>query len=349
VKEVSDSGVSQVATGAKSEYQFYQNIANGVTPYAHLIEAEKTLYSILQQKVAYGGLQALNTKALQSIGQVFDKKNSLTYQSAGERINPVIVSSMQEAQQRVGSAKLVNTDHANNSKLPSGLFRDTGQNRYYLILQKTKPKSGSSPITGSSPTFTPTIVPPVTPPPIQGPTGGKNSFPKSKPSKPPKDDLIFNSADYQSTYEEAITQMSLALIASGDDIISNYSYESIDSLPDYDVEIEISGGEYLNAREVIEKGLLGGEFQSLIDDSTSSEELEKANKLLEYLEGKIGIDVSYSEILKYFGSFNADNVTFNSGVRKKTSDSPDADFYIEIPDEYQIAGVNEVRIRFDLI
>jgi hypothetical protein len=220
-------------------------------------------------------------------------------------------------------------------------------NNYYLILQKTKPASSATPITGSN-AITSYQLPTITKTPDITPST-KTFFPKAKDVKPPKDDLIFNSADYQSTYEEAITQMSLALIASGDDVISNYTYESIDSLPDYDIEIQISGGEYLNAREVIEKGLLGGDFQALIDGSTSSEETEKANKLLEYLEEKIGIAVSYSELLKYFGSFNADNVTFNSGVRKRSVDSPDADFYIEIPDEYQISGVNEIKIRFDLI
>lgn len=337
----------QFRTGSASEYEFYQKVANGVIPYAQLIDSEKTLYSILQQKVAYGGLAALNTKALQSKGQVFDKKNSFAYQGTGEKINPVIVSSMQEAQARVGSAKLVDTDHGKGGKLPSGLFRDTGQNRYYLILQKTKPAPSSKAVVGSNPasSYNPSPITPTVDPFV----GTKTFFPKAKGVKPPKDDLIFNSADYQSTYEEAITQMSLALIASGEDIISNYSYESIDSLPDYDVEIAISGGEYLNAKEVIEKGLLGGDFQSLLDGSTSSEEAEKANKLLEYLEGKIGIGVSYSDILQYFGSFNSDNVTFNSGVRKRNVDSPDTDFYIEIPDEYQITGVNEVRIRFDLI
>jgi hypothetical protein len=343
-----NSGPAKPVAGP-TEYSFYQNVTYGVTPYGLLNPSQQTLYGVLKQKVAYGGLDALNKKAMQSIGQVRDKNNSLTYQSSGERINPVIVSSIQDIKDRVGSASLVTTDHGRegNVKLPAGMYRDTGQNRYYLVLDTKQKQSKAPPLIGSSPTTSYQLDPlkPVVEPFV----GTKTSFPKSKPAKPPKDDLIFNSADYQSTYEEAITQMSLALIASGDDIISNYSYESIDSLPDYDVEIEISGGEYLNAREVIEKGLLGGEFQSLIDNSTSSEELEKANKLLEYLEGKIGIDVSYSEILKYFGSFNADNVTFNSGVRKKTSDSPDADFYIEIPDEYQIAGVNEVRIRFDLI
>ena len=347
MRESIDTGVGQVNTAAKSEYEFYQKVANGVIPYAHLIGSEKTLYAVLQQKVEYGGLAALNTKELQSKGQVFDKKNSFAYQSAGEKINPVIVNSMQEAQARVGSAKLVDTDHGKGGKLPSGLFRDTGQNRYYLVIQKTKPAPSGKPVVGSNPTSTYNLSP--VKPTVEPFVGTKTFFPKAKEVKPPKDDLIFNSADYQSTYEEAITQMSLALIASGDDIISNYTYESIDSLPDYDIEIMISGGEYLNAREVIEKGLLGGDFLALIDGSTSSEETEKANKLLEYLEEKIGIAVSYSELLKYFGSFNADNVTFNSGVRKRSSDSPDADFYIEIPDEYQIAGVNEIRIRFDLV
>jgi hypothetical protein len=346
VKESNDSGLSQVSTGAKSEYEFYQNVTYGAIPYANLIPAEKTLYSVLQQKVAYGGLNALNKKQLQSKGQVLDKNNSLAYQRTGERINPVIVSSIQDIKDRTGNAALSNTD-VNNKKLPTGLYRDSKLNNYYLVLQKTKPAPSGNAAVVSSPT---TLLPPTPLPPIGDPyVPSVTSFPKAKGVKPPKDDLIFNSADYQSTYEEAITQMSMALIASGDDVISNYSYESIDSLPDYDVEIKISGGEYLNAKEVIEKGLLGGDFQALLDGSFSSDEMEKANKLLQYLEEKIGVAAAYSDILQYFGSFNADNVTFNSGVKKRNIDSPYTDFYIEIPDDYQIAGVNEVMIRFDLI
>jgi hypothetical protein len=347
MKEVSESGVGQVATGAKSEYQFYQNVQHGVTPYAHLIEAEKTLYSILQQKVAYGGLQALNTKALQSIGQVFDKKNSLTYQSAGERINPVIVSSMQELQQRVGSAKLATTDHGNNSKLPSGLFRDTGQNRYYLVLQKTKPKPFSPALAGSSPTFTPPIVPSVQPPPTQGPSGGI-IFPKARTSKTPDDDLIFNSPDYKATYEEVIREMSLSLIMAGDDIISNYNYESIDSLPDIDVEIMISGGEYLNAKEVIDKGLGGEILQSLIDGSISSEEAELANRILLELEKLIGEEATYSQKMRYYGKLSPNNSSFIPGAARD-GDSLLIDFNVDLPDSFQIPGANEIRVRFDPI
>jgi hypothetical protein len=345
MKEGNDTGVGQVGTGAKSEYQFYQNVQHGVTPYAHLIPAEKTLYSVLQQKVAYGGLKALNTKALQSIGQVFDKKNSLTYQSAGERINPVIVSSMQEAQQRVGSARLVDTDHGNNSKLPSGLFRDTGQNRYYLVLQKTKPKPFSSPIVGASPTFTaPTI--PTTQAPTQGPGG--TSFPKAQTAKQPDADLIFNSPDYKATYEEVIREMSLSLIMAGDDIISKYNYESIDSIPDIDIEIKIAGGEYLNAKEVIDKGLGGELLQSLIDGSISSDQAEAANRLLLYLEKLIGETSSVASRLRYYGRLSPGNSNFIPG-KTREGESGAIDFYITVPDEYQIPGADEIRIRFDAI
>lgn len=333
-------------TSATSEYSFYTGVRSGGTyAYSALSPEERTLYSLLEAKVAYGGVDSLNKKALQSSGTIYNKANSSAYQRLGERLNPVIVKDINEAQARIGSARLETTDHSNNKKLPTGLYRDTALNNYYFVIGNKKEKKVSN-VNGSglnTYTLNPlnTQVDPIVHNPI--------SFPKAKGVKPPKDDLIFNSADYQSTYEEAITQMSLALIASGDDIISDYSYESIDSLPDYDVEIMISGGEYLNAKEVIEKGLLGGDFQSLIDDSTSSEDVEKANRLLEYLEGKIGLSVSYSDLLQYFGSFNADNVTFNSGVKKRNTDSSGTDFYIEIPDEYQIAGVNEVRVRFDLI
>lgn len=333
---------------AMSEYDFYKN-NSGHGPQAPigLSEEEKSLYGILAEKVAYGGIEALSKTGFNN-GSVYNKKNPAAYIPAGDRANPVIVSSLQEAQQRSGSATLQRTDVASGKTLPAGLYQDSNMHRYYFVFQNDKRKAAQQNISqqtnlGSAPVTVPTTKLPDVPKPP------KIKFPKAKGVKTPDDDLIFNSADYQSTYEEAIKEISLALIKSGDDIISTYNYESIDSLPDYDIEIKIAGGEYLNAKEVIEKGLLGGDFQSLLDDSTSSEEVEQATKLLEYLEGKIGVAASYSDILTYFGSFNADNVTFNSGVKKRNADSPDIDFYIEIPDDYQIPGVNEIKIRFDLI
>lgn len=334
--------------GATTEYSFYQNVSYGVTPYGLLNPSQQTLYGVLKQKVAYGGLDALNKKSMQSIGQVFDKGNSFAYQSAGERINPVIVSSIQDIKDRVGSASLATTDHGRegNAKLPTGMYRDTAQNRYYLVLDNKQKTSKNPPVIGSGPTTSyklDTIKPETDPF-----TGDKTPVPKARTTKKPDDDLIFNSPDYQSTYEEVIKQISLSIIESGDDIISNFSYESIDSLPDVDIEIKIANGEYLNARDVIDKGLGGEILQSVLDNSESSEEIEVVNKILYYLEGLIGEEATYGTRIKYFGKFDPTGTEFTAGVLG-TSGATTLDFYIELPEEYEIPNVNSIRVRFDPI
>jgi hypothetical protein len=342
-----NSGPAKTVKGA-TEYSFYQNVTYGVTPYGLLNPSQQTLYEVLKQKVAYGGLDALNKKAMQSIGQVRDKNNSLTYQSSGERINPVIVSSIQDIKDRVGSASLVTTDHGRegNVKLPAGMYRDTGQNRYYLVLDTKQKQSKAPPLIGASPTTSYQL--PVVKPEINPNPSPQIDFPKARKQKKPDEDLIFNSPDYKATYEEVIREMSLSLIMAGDDIISNYNYESIDSLPDIDVEIMISGGEYLNAKEVIDKGLGGEILQSLIDGSVSSEESEAANRILLYLESLIGEEATYSQKMRYFGKLSPNNSSFIPGVAREGS-SLLIDFNVDLPDSFQIPGANEIRVRFDPI
>jgi hypothetical protein len=330
------------STFATSEYTFYQNVkAGGSYAYKALSPVEKTLYSLLEQKVSYGGVNALNKNALQSIGRVLSKGNSAVYQGLGERLNPVFVGSINEAQSRIGASTLTDTDHGSGKKLPTGMYRDTSLNRYYFVInnkQKDKDFKFTEPTVktyGLNP-------PPVTDPFVGSPT----SFGKAQTAKQPDVDLLFNSPDYKSTYEEVIREMSLTLIMAGDDIISKYNYESIDSIPDIDIEIKIAGGEYLNAKEVIDKGLGGELLQSLIDGSISSDQAEAANRLLLYLEKLIGEQASVASKLRYYGKLSPGNVDFVPGVtRDGASDA--IDFYITVPDEYEILGVNELRIRFD--
>lgn len=331
------------STYATSEYDFYKNVkAGGNYGLQALSPEERTLYSILEGKVAYGGIESLNKKDLQSSGSIRDKNNSVTYQTLGERLNPVVVNSINEAQSRIGSAKLTDTDHGNGSKLPAGLYRDTGLNRYYFVINNKKKDKNFKFNEPQLKTYTlDPLKKPVDPTP-----NPQIDFPKARTQKAPDADLIFNSPDYKATYEEVIREMSLSLIMSGDDIISSYNYESIDSLPDIDVEIMISGGEYLNAKEVIDKGLGGEILQSLIDGSISSEEAELANKILLYLESLIGEEATYSKKMKYFGKLSPNNSTFTPGVARD-GDSLLIDFNVDLPDSFQIPGANEIRVRFD--
>lgn len=336
--------VSASGTSATSEYSFYTGVkAGGTYAYASLTPEEKTLYSILESKVSYGGIDSLNKKELQSSGVIYNKANSATYQKLGERLNPVIVKDINEAQARIGSARLETTDHASNKKLPAGMYRDTGLNNYYFVIGNKKEKMVSK-FADPSGLNTYNLNPPK--PQIDPYVGGVQPFPKARTTTKPDDDLIFNSPDYQTTYEEVLKEISLSIIDSGDDIISNFSYESIDSLPDVDIEIKISDGEYLNAKDVIDKGLGGERLQSVLDNSESSEEIEIANKILYYLEGLIGQEATYGTKIKYFGKFNPTGTEFSAGVLG-TSGSTTLDFYVELPDEYEIPNVNSIRVRFD--
>jgi hypothetical protein len=151
-------------------------------------------------------------------------------------------------------------------------------------------------------------------------------------------DLLFNSLEYTKTYQEEIERLSMQLVEAGDDLLTNYTYESIDFLPDVDIEVKTSTGEYKNTADVFSQTDQSQYLETVIDESEASEDIQLANQLVTYLEDKIGLLVNYTDLLGYYGSINGS--TFNKGVPTENK----VDFYIELPDEYDEL---DVEIRFD--
>ena len=335
-----NSGAAFFNSKAETEYSFYTNIkAGGAYAYGSLSPTEKSLYSILEQKVSYGGIDALNNQSLQSKGTIQDQRNSFAYQSSGERMNPVIVNSMEEAKSRTNNATFYDTDHSTGKKLPSGLYRDSAQNRYYFILSKPSPSKKVDPPlkTYGGVNTTRLRNNPITPQPVP------------KPVKPPKQvmrklaqeyDLLFNALEYTKTYNEEIERLSMQLVESGDDILTNYNYESIDFLPDVDIEVRVSNGEYTNTADVFQQTDNSAYIETVLDESQASEDIELANKLITFIENQISTNVDFATKIKYYGSIESGK--FNEA--KPTENK--VDFFIEIPDEYDDL---DVEIRFDRI
>jgi hypothetical protein len=323
--------VSKTISG--NEYSFY----TGYNPSVNNTPEERTLYTILQQKVVFGGLDSLNKSGMDSKGVVYNKQNSFMKIEGGTETNPHISSNMEDAVRWAGGRSL--------TPVPGkpGLYQDMAwaNTPYVFILQtagrrKDSEKPFVSQVNPSS--FTPLPPPPVVKPP-------EWSYPKYK--KPAKEvmkkvaqdyDLLFNSLEYTKTYQDEIDRLSMQLVELGDDLLTNYTYESIDFLPDVDIEVKTSTGEYKNAADVFRQTDQSQYLETVIDESEASEDIQLANKLVTYLESKISTSAPLLTILKHYGSVKGSQFTATVPTENKV------DFYIELPDEYDEL---DVEIRFD--
>jgi hypothetical protein len=316
-----------------NEYSFYSNYS----PSVNSTEEERTLYTILQQKVAYGGIESLNKTGMHSKGVVYNQQNSAMRLDGGSLNNPHISPTMADATKWAGGRSL--TPVAGKP----GLYQDQAWagTPYVFVLQ-----------TPGSRTKTQTYVPKknstVTPPPFVLPkpppwTGPKSILPKQPVKKkiPQEYDLLFNTLDYTKSYNEEIQKLTMELISAGDDLLTNYTYESIDFLPDVDIEVKTQSGEYVNSRTIFQQTERSQYLESIIDDSETSEEINLANELITYIESKISTRVTFAERLKYYGSID------NSGKFKKGVPTQNkVDFYLEIPEKFRDL---DIEIRFDRI
>jgi hypothetical protein len=313
-----------------NEYNFYKNY----NPSINNSEQERTLYTILQQKVAFGGIESLNKSSLNSSGVIYNKANSFSYISGGTAENPHISSTMADAQKWAGGHQL--------RPVPGkpGLYQDQSfaPASFVFVLEKPRTKvSEPSTVAPVAPKI-PFVLP--KPPPWNGPKSIRPEQPVKK-KIPQEYDLLFNTLDYTKSYNEEIEKLSMELISAGDDLLTNYTYESIDFLPDVDIEVKTQSGEYVNSRSIFVQSEKSEYLQSIIDDSQTSEEIDIANELITYIESKISTRVEFSKLLEYFGSIGP------SGAFKKGSPTENkVDFYLELPEKYRDL---DIEIRFDRI
>jgi hypothetical protein len=330
-----------------SEYNAYYAFLNTRTA---LSPEDASYFQVLKDKVKTFGIEALDKKSiygLPTLGSAVDPNNKSGYHmyQGSSSVNPVILNSYEDLKKRT----VLNPAAVKKVENRPGLFVDYNVpgGVYYFVREK----KGLGTVANSEAKKSFDLLPsvpinykPPTPEPWTSPKN-KVSFRDAKPSVDKQLDLIFNTVDYQTTYQSEIAEINLALIKSGDDIISNYNYESVDSLPDIDIEIRVDG-DYLNSADIIEAGLLDGSIESTIDLSESDVDYNLANEILLELERLIGDSSTETKKFTYFGSFDNSRVNFVAGSIK---DDGNLDFNVELSDDYSIPGVNEITIRFEQV
>jgi len=312
------------------EYNFYKNY----NPSINKSEQERTLYNILQQKVAFGGIESLNKSGMDSTGTIYNKANSFSYIGGGTAENPHISSTMADAQKWAGGHQL--------RAVPGkpGLYQDQSfaPASFVFVLEKPRTKVNEPSTVAPVATKIPFVLP--KPPPWGGPKSIRPEQPVKK-KIPQEYDLLFNTLDYTRTYSEEIQKLTMELISAGDDLLTNYTYESIDFLPDVDIEVKTQSGEYVNSRSIFEQSERSEYIESIIDESQTSEEIDIANQLITYLESKISAKVEFSERLKYFGSIDSSG-NFKKGIPTENK----VDFFLDLPEKFRDL---DIEIRFDRI
>lgn len=315
-----------------NEYGFYNNLRYNRDAFNNASAEEKTLYDLLSARVATYGTESLNKNSMGPPGVVGGGvKPVLPY---GGPNNPAVFNTFAEAQQ-------AHIGHTLKQVKP-GLYQDYSlENGYVFILQ-----------TSGSRTKNEIYVPPTpgaTNPIIADTKSHFKPWGAPKYKKPPKAvmkkvaqdyDLLFNALEYTKTYEQEIQRLSMELVEAGDDLLTSYNYESIDFLPDVDIEVKTASGEYKNTADVFQQTDQSQYLETVVDQGESSEDIELANRLVTYLEQKISTSVAFNTLLDYYGSIN--NNKFTGGVPTENK----VDFYIELPEEFDDL---DVEIRFDRI
>lgn len=315
-----------------NEYSFYTNYNSTVnnTP------EERTLYTILQQKVVFGGIDSLNKSGMNSKGVIYNKENSANYISGGTAENPHISTDMTDAKTWASGHEL--------KAVPGkpGLYQDQSLSvpAFVFVLQTPGSRTKNQTYVPSN-TFTPKPLSMERVNPIDWGSVKYPKLPKEVMKKVAQDyDLLFNSLEYTKTYQEEVERLSMQLIEAGDDLLTNYTYESIDFLPDVDIEVKTSTGEYKNAADIFQQTDQSQYLEAVVDESEASEDIELANRLVTYLEDKISTSVAFNTLLESYGSIVSNK--FTGGVPTENK----VDFYIELPEEFDDL---DVEIRFDRI
>jgi hypothetical protein len=327
--EVVDSGYS---INGNNEMSFYNRMSIPAN-YQKALPEEKTLYNILKARVQTYGQGSLSTTSMSPPSVIGGgSKPILEY---GTQANPGIHRTLEEAERAMSFHNL--------KEVAPGLYQEQSlQNGYVFVLSKSGKRSTVqtyNPSTKPS-TFVPPPIPPVNNP-IDWGSVKYTKPPKAVMKKVAQDyDLLFNSLEYTKTYQEEIDRLSMQLVEAGDDLLTNYTYESIDFLPDVDIEVKTSTGEYKNALNVFEQTDQSQYLEAVIDESEASEDIELASKLVTYLEDQISTSAPFTKLLECYGSINGSE--FTKGVPTENK----VDFYIELPEEYNDL---DVEIRFDRI
>jgi len=145
-------------------------------------------------------------------------------------------------------------------------------------------------------------------------TPGRDKVIKEKPAQY---DLLFNSLAYMNTLESLTEEIGMDLIASGDDLLTNFNYMSVDYLPDFDVQTKDKYNDYVDAVDLLKQTeIYDTEANKTIGSSLADPILldnvidDLIEELKNNLQGK-----TFSQTIKYFGTIKTPD-GFNSGFSK---------------------------------
>ena len=228
-----------------SEYTFYYSCLHNAALVREMNDYDKSLFQALKQKVAHYGIEGLNKTGFGPNRTILNKSEQPRNVVGKQMDNPLIFSSKEEAVAEIPKIyknQLIKNPTIDDLKPVKGkagyYFWDTGQGPAYILAYKppataTKEK----PVTLSQPASTSLPMPKKTTTTYTGVKKTKD-LTTPKPKLRSEYDLLFNSLDYQTSYDAEIKEMAMDLIFAGDDLLDNFNYESIDYLPDYDIDIK---------------------------------------------------------------------------------------------------------------
>lgn len=322
------------------EYTFYKDVKSNKTPFNSLNGREQQAYMLLENKVAMYGEGALNRKGW---GWSSDVPRPYGGINEGESSSePFLVNNLSEAVKRSGNNRSSFKPLAGQP----GLYvtkNKLGHDNYYFTKfseqSQAAPKTPTPPFKITKPKVTYKGLGPIKP-------VNNVNRPKPAPKVRSEYDLLFNTLDYAVTYDAELQQMAMDLIFAGDDLLDNFNYQSLDYLPDYEIEVKTELGDYELASSVLKnQGLLPEVVKAPVNSPPTTvnqpnPDVEFLNKLTIQLQKAISKGTAYSKLIKYFGNLNGEE--FVGGV----SQGGTLDFIYEIPEEFKNL---EIRIHFDPI
>jgi len=172
--------------------------------------------------------------------------------------------------------------------------------------------------------------------------------PKPVPVTPPKEipsqyDLLFNSLNYLSVNEAEIEKMSMDLIFSGDDILTDFNYRSIDYLPDFEIEVKDKYGDFVDASSIFDQTEKNDTTITTIYRGKVDKTVKTLDPIMDSLHKLLKDSLQnqpYAKVSKYLGTVN------KSGFSPGISRGQTVDFYFLLPKKYH---KYEIKLDFNPI
>lgn len=330
-----------------SEYSFYYSCLKNPALVAKMNDYDKNLYYALKEKVARYGNRGLNNSGFGANSYILNYGSEPLEAVGGGDRNPLIFATKEDA---VSKLPEIYKNQLVNNPTVSDLKPVKGKTGYYFFNSNlgTKYIYAYEPPT-STPKVTPNTSPKV--PPVKTSPAMKagvqsvisnSTKPKPVPVTPPKEipsqyDLLFNSLNYLSVNEAEIEKMSMDLIFSGDDILTDFNYRSIDYLPDFEIEVKDKYGDFVDASSIFDQTETNDTTITTIYRGKVDKTVKTLDPIMDSLHKLLKDNLQnqpYSKVSKYLGTIN------KSGFSPGISRGQTVDFYFLLPKKYHKYEIN---------